>query len=238
MKGSFKFWSLGGVFLLLFCASFFLHKGGRKVLVFEQNRPQLLDPLYQCSLEEEEDRERFRSMVAMVSEENNLPFEQVERAIYSALEVMESSIPFTFASKYYSLRCLPNPCSPYEVHKRIHLGDSSLGIPIYLDVRVYKESKDFVLENLFSSFEGEFYERNCDRGISYIAFGKGDKAAGHGLARNLGERALFFHLVEAHNCCYVAYVEGARSDIEPLLNEEDGEIACCFTLSGTTTLGR
>ena len=133
---------------------------------------------------------------------------------------LQKELPFQQFSNLYHIKCLPLPTASFEVHKRIHLGDSELGVPIYFDVRVYNKSKEAVLEELFASIDGEFVAQKVSEGICYTGQGIATKERGHGFAM-ADRRRLFFHLIEKNETLFVAFVEASDSSriFDVFLNE-------------------
>ena len=217
-----KIWTtvtLIAIFAVLFTTRILIPlKTGQKPQIIEQNRPTLPPPNYSSSLEQQKDEERFDEVVSVISDENDLRNDDVKELLFSALDRMEREIPFNFSQDLYTLRCLPEPTSDFEVHKRMHLGDSSLGVPIYLDVRVYQMRKDQVLQKLFAAIEGTFERVPSEEGACYI--GRGQRLfeeSTHGFAAALGERGVFFHLVEQDDRIFVTYSEAPWDDLVSLL---------------------
>ncbi|MCP5470287.1 MAG: hypothetical protein H7A36_07290 [Chlamydiales bacterium] len=208
------------VFALLLTTRIFIPlKTGQKPLILEQVRPSVPPPCYETTAEKLLDEERFSAVIEMLSEQNGMPASDVRSLVLTTLHNIQTKIPFHFCGEYYNVLCLPEPTKQFEVHKRLHLADSSLGVPIYLDVRVYDAPKEVVLHQLFSSLEGTFEERQCEEGYCFVGRGKRifrDTDPTHGFAAAQGERGLYFHLKEKDEKVYVAYTEAPWTDFEKI----------------------
>lgn len=76
-----------------------------------------------------------------------IPFELESEKIIQTIHRLQSpltQLPFTFPEEYYSILNIPDASPgikstlmPYDIYKRIYLGDNALGLPFYLDVRVF-----------------------------------------------------------------------------------------------------
>jgi len=159
--------------------------------------------------------------------------------IITQIDYMQSKIPFSTPENLYSVLNLPDlsaysrniPFTPRLV-KRLYLGESELGFPLYLDVRrADGASKEEVIAwhlNLLETGPAAFHKvksgEKKDKMDEEIYLGRGDYKAEsdptHGLARE--DRAIYLHFKEVANGgesrqgkeLYYLYFDGPHAEFE------------------------
>jgi len=143
--------------------------------------------------------------------------QELTLALMETLLELQKEIPFSFPEYLYNVLYIEEPPTdapaPFHVYKRLYLGESELGIPFYMDVRVFDlnfASKEEVIDWHLGILNGE--QRNLEGKSGCVIYGlrNGDyKDFSHGFASFLGERGLYLDFVEKENFLYVTYAESS-----------------------------
>lgn len=157
--------------------------------------------------------------------------EQIEEMLIATLLALQESIPFVLPTDLYSVFCIPETPqewhqapAPFHVYKRLYLGENAMGIPFYLDVRVF-ELENCSAEELIAwhlqTLDGEavLLHRSENRCV-YTSNGLKKRESAHGFAS--GKRALFFDCIEMQGRLFVLYAEAPQETFqkyEPLFNQ-------------------
>ncbi|MDP1835015.1 MAG: hypothetical protein Q8K75_03705 [Chlamydiales bacterium] len=166
-------------------------------------------------------------------------FDDENKHIITAIEAIQeplTSLNLKFPSDRYSVLNIP-PVSPdlyktplpFQVYKRVELGETDLGTPLYMDVRVFDISSlkgaiaknaaiDAVIDwhvHLLQKGEEKF---RILKGKDVLALtGEGDRDTshfdgGHGFAAN--DRAVFLAFLTDGDRLYVFHADGPRKNLE------------------------
>lgn len=148
------------------------------------------------------------------------------------LTELQKELPFTFPAHLYNVLMIPEAPrvgpDPFQIYKRLYLGETELGLPFYLDVRRYHlegKKKDTIISWYLSLIEGELEKvKDSDQALAYVIRGKRNEdqlSAPHGFAQFLGERGLFLLFVQQGDQLFVCYAEASLSTFQqhlPLLS--------------------
>ncbi len=132
--------------------------------------------------------------------------------LITTLNRLQKQIPFKLPDTFYSLICLPDT-SPFHVYKRLYLGDTEMGMPFYLDVRVFELEEASAHEliawhlDLLEGGREELY-RSENRAV-YLSSGRRKRDDAHGF--EMGQRGLFVDFLEKEGRLFVLYAEGPLS---------------------------
>ncbi len=142
--------------------------------------------------------------------------EQVEDAVIQILTALQESVPYELPDNLYNVICIGEMPSdwieapaPFHVYKRLYLGDTELGFPAYLDVRVF-EPGDCPVEDLIAwhlhALDGEpvCLHRSAKRSV-YFSNGFRVRNTAHGFAQE--ERSLFLDCIEKGGQLFVLHAE-------------------------------
>lgn len=149
--------------------------------------------------------------------------------LIQTLLALQSEIPFTFPDHLYNVLCiteepLPTP-APFHVYKRLYLGETELGLPFYLDVRVFELANVSIEEiiswhlTILDGMPKKLLEE--ENHVSYLCFGNRNQDrpdTTHGFAALQGERGLFLDFIEKEGRLYVAYAEAPLSTFKKHLD--------------------
>ncbi len=142
----------------------------------------------------------------------------IEAVFIDRLTALQKDLPFSFPGELYNVLCIREtpmeslqPPHPFHVYKRLYLGESEIGFPVYLDVRVFEVARDEIqsvvtwhLERLEGEAVCHFDQRDKKRYTSQ-GFLSGEQA--HGWGKDLGERGLFADFIYRDEKLYVLYCE-------------------------------
>ena len=179
-----------------------------------------------ADVEIQRDLEKVHTFSAQVDE---LSEEDVTYFLIEALISLQTQIPFHFPRDLYNVLCIPDTSSkglaPYHIYQRLYLGESDLGLPFYLDVRVFELENISVEEVVnwhLSTLEGDVEQLCCEENHSvYILKGTRkpcQQDMTHGFAQLLGERGLFLHFLQKDNRLFVCYAEAPYQTFEKNLD--------------------
>lgn len=140
---------------------------------------------------------------------------------------LQKNIPFSFPSDLYNVLFItdakqPSSCPcPYQIYQRLYLGDGALGLPLYLDVRVFdlkgeqKEKVDQILTWHLSEIGFDKKEFLVDdQTFAFLGTGKAIGEGAHGFAKLMGERGLFLLAKMQNDKLYVATTNARVTDFE------------------------
>lgn len=208
-----KLWPFLLIFLIL---PFFFKKD--RIEHFEHVKPAVLAPIAshpwialqttsEIVPEMVRDLEKVDAYVAE-SRDDALPI------LIRTLIALQAEVPFHFPEELYNVLYITAPPKKgypyYRIIKRVYFGDTHLGMPMYLDVRVFDADKSElskIVDWHFQTIKGEFTP--CGEGFigtgAYV-----DEDSSHGFAK---DRALFIFPHMIHDRLFVLY-----SDV-PIENE-------------------
>lgn len=153
---------------------------------------------------------------AVKKERPDFTHEQIELALIKTLTSLQSQIPFELPEELYNVLCICEtplewikPPIPFHVYKRLYLGEMEVGLPFYLDVRVF-ELEGFPAEDLITwhleTLEGEpELLHQSEQRVVYKVFGDRTREIAHGFAK--GERGLYLDCIEEDGKLFVLYAE-------------------------------
>ncbi len=127
------------------------------------------------------------------------PKEKLLALAIEKLTQLQASIPFTLPKDLYNVLFISDPL----VVKRLYLGETALGMPAFLDVRLYEVDKhevQSVLDGYFAKIKGEFEKV----GEAYIALAERISDSSHGLAT---ERFVYLEPRYHDGCLYVLFAD-------------------------------
>jgi hypothetical protein len=170
-----------------------------------------------------EDIEKFKSTYKMLAESarqegKSFPsYEEFNDNVvrdYETLEREMLALPIEFPADHYQVLMLPK-----NVYKRVYVDDTALGIPFYIDVKVYELSKkDEVIEWHWKVLKGgkQAFE-NFKSGF----IGRGDRDSdhydpSHGLATR--DRGVFLAFYPVGSKLFVVYSDAPWGDISKHLD--------------------
>lgn len=167
------------------------------------------------ALELVRDLEKIRHLSKQIP---HLSEEELTALMMQKLLILQSGIPFTFPETLYNVLCISEPQEesliPYHVVKRLYLGESDLGFPVYLDVRCYDVDPgqgSRLKEWLVQTVEGNTEELVSSGGKNaYLCRGKRNTSRRdptHGFSALQKERGLFVQFFEQGSKLYVCYAE-------------------------------
>ncbi|MCH9626024.1 MAG: hypothetical protein S4CHLAM123_12130 [Chlamydiales bacterium] len=143
--------------------------------------------------------------------------QELTLALMETLLELQKEIPFFFPEHLYNVLYIEEPPTdapaPFHVYKRLYLGESELGIPFYMDVRVFDlnfASKEEIIDWHLGILRGE--KSTLENMSGYVIYGLRNedyKDFSHGFASFLGERGLYLDFIEKENFLYVAYAESS-----------------------------
>ncbi len=147
---------------------------------------------------------------------SELTHEQIETSLIQTLTALQAQIPFTLPQELYSVLCISEPLLdtikppvPFQVYKRLYLGETVIGFPFYLDVRVFELDRCGSEELIAWHLETLDGEPSClyqsDNRAIYTSSGERTRATAHGFAT--GKRGLFFECLEHKGRLFVLYAE-------------------------------
>lgn len=123
--------------------------------------------------------------------------EDITNVCIQALIQLQNEIPFNLPKDKYNVLCIPQatvkaPAS-YSIFQRLYLGESEVGLPFYLDVRVFELencSADEIISWHLQALDGEV----LSLGESvYISKGYPTRETAHGFAKSMrGQYVAFF----------------------------------------------
>jgi hypothetical protein len=110
--------------------------------------------------------------------------------------------------------CEKGGLATFHVHKRLYLGETELGLPFYLDVRVFEldtnQSEEIIVWHL-TLLDGRKEELlTTKERKAFLCYGRRNASYAdttHGFAALQEERALFLDFYEKENRLYVCYAE-------------------------------
>jgi len=157
----------------------------------------------------------------------DLAHEQIEEMLIRTLTMLQEQIPFALPESLYSVICITETPQewvkapiPFHVFKRLYLGEMEVGMPFYLDVRVFElegESADDVIAWHLQTLDGEAVALNKS---AYISKGYRTRDSAHGFAK--GERGLYVDFIEHGGRLFVLYAEAPLKTFqeqEPLFKQ-------------------
>jgi len=197
---------------------------------------QLQQEVSEISIEMVRDIEAFEQLCENLSErraEKGESFgskEEFSNKITQLLKKMQSSVPFKFPSHLYNVLCIPESLHApfaFQVLQRIYLGETELGLPFYLDVRVFnlenehKEAQIEAIQNWhFNLLEGgrDVFKKITSNSSFYLGEGKysAESNLGHGFEISSGLRGIYLSFFEKENILYVAYASAPLLDFKKM----------------------
>lgn len=151
-----------------------------------------------------------------LGKEEGLSPKQIEEMAICTLIKLQEEIPFKFPESLYNVIFITEspeytvkPPGLFHVYKRLYLDDSEMGIPFYLDVRVFQSEKvslDEVINWHLQILDGEpevLYQ--SDNRIVFKKMGCRERETAHGFAR--GKRGLYADFLQSGDKLYVLYAE-------------------------------
>ena len=148
------------------------------------------------------------------------------------------ALSLEFPHYAYSLLNLPaiNPTAystplPFNIHKRVHLGSSTLGMPIFLDVRVFeldahkeREARDRDIKAIIAWHTdllegGETNFKKLDHTGATVLIGHGKRNMAHfdnAHGFNLEERGVFLACLKHQMRLYILHVDAPYSSFQEL----------------------
>ena len=169
----------------------------------------------EANLEIKRDLEKIRHLSEQLP---NLSEEELTNLMMTKLLALQATIPFTFPNTFYNVLCISASegqiPAPFCVFKRLYLGETELGLPLYMDVRVYDldsaKSEEIMTWHL-NALEGNREELHfSEQRKAFLCRGKQNshrKDTTHGFAALQGDRGLFLDFYSLDNRLYVCYAE-------------------------------
>lgn len=153
---------------------------------------------------------------ALCRQRSDWPREQIQSVLINTLTSIQKQIPFHLPEDLYNVYCISEapddwmkPPAPFHVYKRLYLGEMEVGLPFYLDVRVFElgsVSADDVVQWHLEMLDGEpsLLYKSAKRSV-YAASGERTRESAHGFAQ--GERGLFIDCLARDGKLYILYAE-------------------------------
>jgi hypothetical protein len=172
--------------------------------------------------------------MALMRQDLTLPYRSYEEdclAIIALLQQLQQPIDhlaLALPDDKYSVLNIPDiepthncPVAPYHIHKRIHWCDSHLGMPVYLDVRVFSLTGDDdqvsqILDWHRGCLQGHFDQYSASDCMVFI--GHGDRTESspddtHGFGTK--NRGLFLGCIALQDRLYVLHLDTSWETFEP-----------------------
>lgn len=157
--------------------------------------------------------------------------EELTQLLMNKLLSMQEQIPFIFPEELYNVLWIPKSDvaepSPYQILKRLYLGETELGLPFYLDVRLFdlnRATRDDLVSWHLELLKGtQQLLRQSENRSTYLCRGIRNPVRAdttHGFAALQGERALYLDFFEQGSQLFVCYAEAPLKIFqiyEPLL---------------------
>lgn len=133
--------------------------------------------------------------------------------LIETLQSLQGGIPFQFPADLYNVLCIvefPHNCPyPFHVYKRLYLGESEIGFPFYLDVRVFEEGetiKEEVIRWHQARLDGEInLIFDSQQEVIFTSKGNPTQERAHGFGT--GARGLFVDAKLHEGKLFVLYAE-------------------------------
>jgi len=162
-----------------------------------------------------------------------LSTKKITKILIETLLALQNEIPISFPDNLYSVLCITEtadssnpPPTPFHVYKRLYLGQTEIGFPFYLDVRVFDVESEQERQNILSwhcsvlvekedAFEKHIIDEN-----KQVFLGKGVSAKNraHGVFEWQDERGVFIYAIQKGKKLYVAYTDASWKTFEKSLN--------------------
>jgi hypothetical protein len=179
-----------------------------------------------AALEIVRDMEKIRHLSTAIPE---LSEKEIASILMERLLSLQATIPFTFPDSLYNVLCITESeggePAPFHVYKRLYLGETELGLPFYLDVRVFELgaiTPEEIIAWHLNILEGSCEELPATEGeTTFLCRGKrapNRADTTHGFASLQGERALFLKFCEKENRLYVCYAEAPLTTLNRYLS--------------------
>ena len=172
-----------------------------------------------ASLEMMRDMERIAHLSASIGEVSE---EAITHLLMEKLLAYQTKIPFNFPKNLYNVLCINETASQipaaFHTYQRLYLGETELGLPFYLEVRVF-ENKDMESEDLIAwhldILKGERQEiYSSDNRKAFICSGirNSDRPdTTHGFGTLQGKRGLYLDFYKKEGHLFVCYAEAPLS---------------------------
>jgi hypothetical protein len=171
-----------------------------------------------ASIEIVRDLEKIRHLAASAS---NFSEEELTELMMVRLESLQGEIPFSFPEELYNVLCITesttNAPAHFRTFQRRYLGETELGMPFYLDVRVFDLNAcktETIMSWFLKLLDGKQEEISPNR---FFCKGKrraDQQDASHGFASLQGERGIFLDFVQKEDKLFVCYAEAPLATFE------------------------
>jgi len=175
-----------------------------------------------AAIEVVRDLEKIRLLSASSSA---ITEEALTQLMMEQLLLVQQDIPFIFPEELYNVLCITESKeetpATFLTFKRLYLGETELGMPFYLDVRVF-DLHTCAMENVvdwhLKILNGSYEEIPTAFGQkAFVCKGKRtttNQDASHGFAALQGDRGLFLEFYEKEKRLYVCYAEAPLTTFE------------------------
>lgn len=192
--------------------------------------PELLDHPWvqmqpcvsEISIEMVRDFEALEEFCRFAKEKRGIDKGELQNFMIETLIALNEKVPFSFPKHLYNVLCItdspakPSPPVPFQVFKRLYLGENPMHMPFYLDVRVFqltgRSSDEVIAWHMARLEEGEkaFSLISTKQDGLRLFLGKGllsREGGSHVLTEAFAERGVYLECLEKEGCLFVAYAE-------------------------------
>lgn len=165
------------------------------------------------------------------NEGKEVPSEEViVSVLIPMLQELQVALPLDVPKNYYSVLCIPEMLQkeeapyPYYVYKRIYLDENDLGLPFYLDVRVFDHTQEDDLERIldwhcsyYDETQTVFQSTGSEKAVTFLGHGypkKNLRSLSQGFTSMQKDRGIFICATAKEDHIYVAFAEAPWSTFE------------------------
>lgn len=154
--------------------------------------------------------------------------EELLDLVIDSIHTLQEPIPFSCPKECYNVLNLSDVAKlgvaphPFQLHQQLLLGESSLGLPVTLDIRAFP-TKDPKAREEIRMWHLDLLDQPLEQISQDVFLGYGELKVdrSHGFASIQGERGLFLAFAETDEHLYIAYLSAVRQEflqaVEPLL---------------------